>query len=100
MYTLLFGKKVGEDNYGNKYYQNKNGSRWVIFKGEIDNNIPLLVFLDSSYKKILSILSLYFSKNHHILAKRIFLNQTGTDRAYNPNKNDNAIKKKYTTWKK
>jgi len=23
--TLLFGKLVGQDNFGNKYYQSKNG---------------------------------------------------------------------------
>ena len=41
LYTLLFGKKVGEDNYGNKYYQSKSGKRWVIYNGEIEaSKIP------------------------------------------------------------
>jgi len=34
--TILFGKFVGKDSFGNKYYQNKSDKRWVIYKGEID----------------------------------------------------------------
>ena len=34
--TILFGKFVGKDSFGNKYYENKSGKRWVIYKGEID----------------------------------------------------------------
>ena len=39
--TILYGKFVGKDSFGNKYYQNKSGSRWIIYKGEIDaSKIP------------------------------------------------------------
>jgi len=39
--TLLFGKLVGQDNFGNKYYQSKNGKRWIIYKDEVDaSKIP------------------------------------------------------------
>ena len=34
LYTLFFGKFVGKDNSGNKYYQNNKGKRWVIYNGE------------------------------------------------------------------
>ena len=34
--TILFGKFVGKDSFGNKYYENKNDKRWVIYNGEID----------------------------------------------------------------
>ena len=34
--TALFGKLVGEDEFGNKYYQNKSGKRWVIYKEEVE----------------------------------------------------------------
>ena len=34
--TLFFGKFVGKDSLGNKYYQNKSGKRWVIYNGEVD----------------------------------------------------------------
>ena len=41
-YTLLAGKKVGEDGDGNRYYTNKkNTKRWVIYNGEIEaSRIP------------------------------------------------------------
>ena len=28
--TLFFGKFVGKDHLGNKYYESKKGKRWVI----------------------------------------------------------------------
>ena len=34
--TILFGKFVGTDSLGNKYYESKNGKRWVIYSQEID----------------------------------------------------------------
>ena len=34
--TIFFGKFVGVDNFGNKYYESKAGKRWVIYKNEID----------------------------------------------------------------
>ena len=40
--TILFGKFVGSDDLGNKYYEGKNGKRWVIYSGEIDaTKIPV-----------------------------------------------------------
>ncbi len=40
--TILFGKLVGKDNFGNKYYENKKGKRWVIYSEEIDaSKIPV-----------------------------------------------------------
>ena len=41
IYTLIFGKLKGRDDFGNKYYQSKNGKRWIIYKDEIDaSQIP------------------------------------------------------------
>ena len=34
--TFFFGKLVGKDSFGNKYYQNKSGKRWMIYKNEVD----------------------------------------------------------------
>ena len=34
--TLFFGKFVGQDDLGNKYYKNKNDERWVIYSNQID----------------------------------------------------------------
>ena len=38
---LFFGRLVGKDDLGNKYYESKNGRRWVIYNGEIEaSKIP------------------------------------------------------------
>ena len=34
--TLFFGKYVGSDSYGNKYYKNKSDERWVIYSKDIE----------------------------------------------------------------
>ena len=34
--TFFSGKLIGVDSFGNKYYENKLGKRWVIYKDEID----------------------------------------------------------------
>ena len=33
LYTILTGKKLGEDEFGNSYYTNKKAKRWVVYKG-------------------------------------------------------------------
>ncbi len=33
LYTLLCGRKIGQDEFGNRYYTSKNGRRWVVYKG-------------------------------------------------------------------
>jgi NADH:ubiquinone oxidoreductase 17.2 kD subunit len=39
--TIFFGKLVGKDSFGNKYYQSKSGKRRVNYKEEIDaSKIP------------------------------------------------------------
>ena len=96
--TLIFGKLVGTDQLGNKYYTDKNGRRWVIYKNETDaSNIP-----QEWYSWI------HFTPNKiekkHVLEKYEWQkphqpNLTGTKKAYYPNKNKNEISKKYKTWK-
>ena len=34
--TLFFGKFVGKDQFGNKYYKSKNNERWVIYSNNIE----------------------------------------------------------------
>ena len=34
--TIFYGKFVGEDELGNKYYESKSGKRWVIYSDTID----------------------------------------------------------------
>ena len=96
--TILFGKLAGTDNLGNKYYESKNGKRWVIYAAEIDaSKIPVewYSWIHFTNNKI---------ENNHELKKYDWQkphqeNLTGTDSAYYPNKNKNAIKKKYKSWK-
>jgi NADH:ubiquinone oxidoreductase subunit len=96
--TLLFGKFVGKDHLGNKYYESKKGKRWVIYAEEIDaSKIPVewYSWIHSTQNKI---------EKKHDLEKYEWQkphqpNLTGTESAYYPNKNKDAIKKKYKTWK-
>ena len=95
---LFFGKFVGKDNFGNKYYQTKKGKRFVIYNGEVDaSKIPTewYSWMHFTPNKI---------ENNHELKKYDWQkphkhNLTGTDSAYYPNKNKNAIEKKYKSWK-
>ena len=34
--TFFTGKLVGKDDYGNKYYKNKNDERWVIYANKVE----------------------------------------------------------------
>ena len=97
--TMVFGNIVGEDQFGNKYYQSKAGKRWIIYKGEIDaSKIPLewyswIHFTPNRIEKNHDLKKYEWQKPHQS-------NLTGTNKAYYPNKNnDNAINKKYKSWK-
>ena len=95
---LLFGKFVGEDNLGNKYYESKKGKRWVIYADEIDaSKIPVewfswIHFMPNKIEKKHDLEKYNWQKPHQP-------NLTGTESAYYPNKNKDAIEKKYKTWK-
>ena len=96
--TLFFGKLVGKDEFGNKYYKNKQDERWVVYSNNIEaTKITSDWFMwmhhtidkvpDNSEKKY------SWQKNH-------LENKTGTKESYKPikiKKNDKL--KKYETWK-
>ena len=97
--TILFGKLIGSDEYGNKYYQSKKGIRWVIYANEIDaSKIPVewyswIHFMPNKIENIHKLEKHNWQKPHQA-------NLTGTDSAYYPNKNNkNATEKKYKSWK-
>ena len=96
--TIFFGKLVGTDELGNKYYESKNGKRWVIYNGEVDaSKIPVewyswIHFTPNKIEKDHNPKKYQWQKSHQA-------NLTGTEKAYFPNKNKNANKKKYKTWK-
>ena len=96
--TLFFGKLVGRDSFGNKYYKNKNDKRWVIYKDEIDaSKIPnewysWVHFINNKIKTN--------DTNKYHWQKPHLPNQTGTKNAHHPDKeNSYEINKKYKSWK-
>ncbi|MSP10830.1 MAG: NADH-ubiquinone oxidoreductase [Pelagibacteraceae bacterium] len=96
--TIFFGKLVGTDSTGNKYYEGKNRKRWVIYSGTIDaSKIPVewyswIHFIKNKIEKIHDLKKFDWQKPHQP-------NLTGTEEAYYPNKNEHEIKKKYKSWK-
>ena len=92
------GKLVGTDKNGNKYYESKSGRRWVVYNGEVEaSKIPneWYSWMHNMNNKI---------QNKHDLEKYDWQkehlpNQTGSENSYNPRKNKNAVKKKYSSWK-
>ena len=97
--TIFFGKFVGTDSFGNKYHESKSGKRWVIFSNEIDaTKIPVewyswMHFTPNRIEKDHELKKYSWQKPHQS-------NNTGTDKAYYPNKEkNNVIEKKYKSWK-
>ena len=97
--TIFFGKLVGKDHFGNKYYESKKGKRWVIYANEIDaSKIPVewyswIHFTPNRIEKKNNLKKYDWQKPH-------IENRTGTDGSYFPYKNKkNATKKKYKSWK-
>ena len=100
-YTLFTGKKVGQDDFGNKYYSNSRGKRWVVYKTNVESSkIPpeWHQWIHFSTTKKPSDYSVKFNwqKKHEE-------NLTGTSKAYKPegslaNKSKKNIKK-YEIWK-
>ncbi len=97
--TILFGKFIGSDEYGNKYYESKKRKRWVIYANEIDaSKIPVewyswIHFMPNKIENIHKLEKYDWQKPHQP-------NLTGTDSAYYPNKNNkDATEKKYKSWK-
>ena len=96
--TILFGKFKGKDSFGNKYYENKSGKRWVIYSGEIDaTKISSDWYSWMHYTKN-KIENLHQLKKHH-WQKNHQSNQTGSDKSYHPNRQGNQVEKKYRSWK-
>ena len=95
--TLFYGKLVGVDHLGNKYYENKSGKRWVIYNGEVEaSKIP-----DEWYSwmhRIGNRIENLHELKKYKWQKEHLPNQTGTENSYHPRKNKNALKKKYNSW--
>ena len=95
--TVFFGKFVGTDELGNKYYKSKKDERWVIYKNDIDaSKITSQWYLWMHH----TVNELPLDKKKYLWQKEHSENLTGTKKAYRPNKISklNDIKK-YETWK-
>ena len=98
LYTLFFGKFKGKDYFGNKYYQNKSGKRWVIYNGEVDaTKIPnewysWMHYLNNKIEHTQELKKFNWQKKN-------IPNQTGTNKSFHPNKNSKNDYKKYKSWK-
>ena len=95
---FFFGKFVGKDDFGNKYYQTKKGKRFVIYNGEVDASkisddwYSWMHFIKNRIEKSKNFKKYKWQKVH-------LPNQTGTNKSYHPNKKNNEISKKYKSWK-
>ena len=95
--TLLTGKLKGEDSFGNKYYENKKGDRWVIYFDEIDaSKIPTDWY--SWMHHTPNVLENNQNPNKFTWQKPHKPNLTGTKEAYYPNKDKDEPEKKYKSW--
>ena len=101
IYTLIFGKYVGLDEFGNKYYSNSAGKRWVIYRDSIESTkIPpewyLWIHFLEKNKSSNNITKFFWQKKHRE-------NLTGTKEAHKPegslSSNSKKNMKKYETWK-
>ena len=101
IYTLLRGKFVGSDDFGNKYYSDSKGKRWVIYKNRVESSkIPpewhLWIHFLTQKKQSDNIRKFEWQKKYEE-------NLTGTSKAYNPEgslrSKSKKDMKKYETWK-
>ena len=109
LYTWLYGKLVGNDEIGNKYYSTSenhkdlNAKRWVIFKGEIEaSNIP--PHWHAWLHKSIDEPPLNYS-HKYLWQKNHKPNMTGTKDAHFPSSNPlsknykpNHVKPDYESW--
>ena len=82
IYTMFTGKFVGRDEFGNKYYSNSKGKRWVIYANRVESSkIPpewhLWIHFLTNNKPPDNVVKYKWQKKHEE-------NLTGTARAYKP----------------
>ena len=96
--TLFFGRYVGKDEYGNKYYKNSKNERWVIYSKEIEaTKITSDWYLWMHHTT--DIVPNFTEKNKYSWQKKHSENKTGTSESFKPTKiKKDIIKKKYETW--
>ncbi len=96
--TLFFGKYMGKDEFGNKYYKNKQDERWVIYSSNIEATkitSDWFMWMHHTVNKIPN-----KNDKKYIWQKNHLENKTGFKDAYKPIKiKKNNKLEKYETWK-
>ena len=97
--TLFYGKFVGEDKFGNKYYKSKNNERWVVYSGKIEASKITSEWYLWMHHTIDEVPT--DNKKKYFWQKEHSENLTGTINNYKPNKisRSSEKQKKYETWK-
>ena len=94
--TLFFGKFVGSDENGNKYYKSKKDERWVIYS----NIIEATKITSDWYLWMHHTINKIPDSKEYLWQKKHLENQTGTKNSFKPVKiRKSEISKKYETWK-
>ena len=101
LYTLFYGKFVGKDEFGNKYYTSSKGKRWIIYKDRVESSkIP------PEWHSWIHFLSNNKPENNlkkFAWQKKYEENLTGTSRAFKPigslASSSKKTLKKYESWK-
>ena len=99
--TLFTGKFIGKDEFGNKYYSNTKGKRWVIYYSRVESTkIPpdwhsWIHFLRKDKP--------FDNPKKYEWQKKHEENLTGTEKAHKPDgslaSDSKKNMKKYETWK-
>ena len=96
--TLFFGKLVGLDEFGNKYYHSKKNERWVVYFDRIEAtkiSSDWYLWIHHTVNKTPD-----SKETKYSWQKKHLENQTGTSNSFKPVKiKKNDLKKKYETWK-
>ena len=96
--TLFFGKFVGSDEYGNKYYKSKKDERWVVYGKNIEAtkiSADWYLWMHHTINKIPD-----YKDQKFPWQKKHLENQTGSNNSFKPIKiKKNNEDKKYETWK-
>tara|TARA_B100000029_G_scaffold490756_1_gene550140 strand:- start:1262 stop:1612 length:351 start_codon:yes stop_codon:yes gene_type:complete len=109
IYTWIYGRKVGSDEFNNRYYCNSNdfndlnSKRWVIFSGEIEaSSVPS--HWHAWLHKSINVPPINYKKKYD-WQKKHQANMTGTPNAYYPSSHPLSKKRKikvskdYEVWK-
>lgn len=97
LFIKTFSNKVGSDEFGNQYYQNKRGKRFVVYKGIAEpSKIPFEWHGWIHYTT--NVAPIKFDTKKASWQKIHLPNLTGTKNAYSPKNSTAKIKSFYQPW--